>query len=68
MKFNSALITDLSGSVGGLTFFATRERANVARLKGGTTNPNTGYQVMVRSAMAGCAALWKSASDTVRTG
>lgn len=60
MKIRSAILTEMSGSVGGIT--ASRSRGNNQYLRARVTpaNPRTPLQTMVRNAAAAVADDWKS--------
>lgn len=60
MKFKSALVTQASGSVGGMT--ASRNRGGMYfRSRAIPTNPSTSFQEAVRTAMAQLVVDWKTA-------
>lgn len=57
MKFKSALVTQASGSIGGLT--ASRNKGGMyVRARAMPTNPGTTFQTAVRSFMAQLTAIW----------
>jgi hypothetical protein len=63
MLFKSELMTQASGSLGGIT--ASRNKSGMYfRSRATPTNPNTPYQVAVRAIMAQLAAAWGSLSAT----
>ena len=60
MKFKSALVTQASGSVGGMTF--SRNRYGMyTRAKGLPVNPNSEFQQVVRQIFSGLSAAWNGA-------
>lgn len=64
MKYKSAMMTQASGSVGGMT--ASRNRGgNYMRSRAIPTNPNTPQQAAVRSIMAQLSAAWLSTLSIV---
>lgn len=65
--FRSQIITDVSGSAGGLTFF--RSKGGLAfRSRVVPVNPSTSLQLVVRNAMASVAASWRSLTQSQRDG
>lgn len=59
MKFKSALVTQASGSVGGLT--ASRNKGGMyLRARAMPTNPGTSFQTAVRALMAQLTAIWSN--------
>ena len=57
MKFKSALVTQASGSVGGMTF--SRNRYGMyTRAKGLPVNPNSEFQQAVRQIFSGLSSAW----------
>lgn len=62
MKFKSALVTQASGSLGGMTF--SRNRYGMyTRAKGLPVNPNSEFQQAVRQIFSGLAAAWNGELD-----
>ena len=61
MKFTSAFVGDLSGSVGGLTASRARGGVDYFRFRATPVNPNTARQVTVRSALSQLSQLWQTA-------
>lgn len=67
MKYNSALMSSASGSVGGLT--ASRNRGgSYFRKRAAVTNPSTPEQVAVRAALGTFTARWKTLTSEQRDG
>lgn len=63
--FRSQIITDVSGSAGGLTFF--RSKAGLAfRSRVNPVNPSTALQLVVRNAMASVSATWRTLTQSQR--
>lgn len=58
MKFKSAFVGDLSGSVGGLTASRARGGIDYFRFRTTPVNPNTARQITVRSALSLLSQLW----------
>lgn len=58
MKFESAFVGDLSGSVGGLTASRARGGVDYFRFRATPTNPDTALQQTVRSALATLSQRW----------
>jgi hypothetical protein len=67
MKFKSALLTQVSGSIGGLTF-AHNQSGMYARGRGLPTNPATELQQIIRNAMSSGHTAWKNLDPEVRAG
>jgi len=65
MKFKSQLITEGSGSIGGLTFSHNRAGMYI-RSRSVPTNPNSERQGIVRSALSMAQAWWKTMDETGR--
>lgn len=59
MIFKSAIITQGSGSIGGMTFSHNRGGPYI-RARATPTNPNTVYQQAVRAAMSQLSVLWQT--------
>ena len=59
MKFKSQIFTQVSGSIGGITFFQGRS-GMTARARAIPTDPNTAQQIVVRGALAALATRWGS--------
>lgn len=65
MKFKSALVTQASGSVGGMTF--SRNRYGMyTRAKGLPVNPNSEFQQAVRQIFSGLSAAWNGELSEVQ--
>jgi hypothetical protein len=64
-KFKSALLTQASGSVGGLTFSRNRGGMYI-RSRALVTNPNSVYQQQVRGRFAALAAAWTNVLTTAQ--
>lgn len=67
MKFKSALITQASGSVGGITF-ATGIGGMFIRARAIPVNPNTPAQNAVRSVLGALTSFWNTLTDPQRMG
>lgn len=65
MKFKSALLTQVSGSVGGATF-AHNQGGMYIRARSLPTNPATPAQQVIRNAMSQAHTAWKALSGAVR--
>lgn len=67
MLFRSQIITDASGSIGGLTAF--RSKGGLAmRSRVVPVNPATTQQLAIRNAMAAAATAWRGLTQTQRDG
>lgn len=62
MKFKSALLTQASGSIGGVTF-SHNQGGNYTRARAIPTNPNSVFQAAVRSRFSQLASLWVNTLD-----
>lgn len=67
MKFKSALITQASGSIGGITF-ATGIGGMFMRARAIPVNPNTEAQNAVRSALGALTSFWNTLTTNQRNG
>lgn len=67
MKFKSALVTQVSGSLGGITF-AHNQGGMYMRARSLVTNPATEAQQIIRNAMSAAHAAWLALTDDVRYG
>lgn len=66
MKFLSQVYTNVSGSVGGITYFNGRYGHMVARARSAPTQPNSTPQTQIRTAFSNAQALWNLATPTER--
>lgn len=60
MKFTSAFVGDLSGSVGGVTASRARGGVEYFRFRKTPVNPNTALQVAVRARLSALATAWRN--------
>ena len=67
MKFKSSTLTQVSGSIGGLTF-AHNQAGMYIRGRGLPANPATPAQETIRNAMSAAQTAWKNLSSAVRSG
>ncbi|MCG8431025.1 MAG: hypothetical protein MJA29_07620, partial [Candidatus Omnitrophica bacterium] len=65
-KANSHTLSNIRGSVGGLTYTANQFQTIVMRTRAAPTNPKTDFQTEVRSAFSGAETLWKGLSGSQR--
>lgn len=65
-KFLSQVATIIRGSVGGITFTATKDAPLVMRSRTAPKNSRTNSQTHIRSAFTGSAQAWKELSDADR--
>lgn len=66
MKYKSALLTQASGSLGGITF-AHNSGGLYTRARSVPVNTNTALQQVVRNAMGSAQSAWKELTDPVRS-
>ena len=66
MKFKSALLTQASGSIGGLTF-SHNQGGLYTRARSIPTNPASSRQQIVRNAMPSAQVAWRALTESVRT-
>lgn len=59
MKFKSALVTAVSGSIGGATF-AHNQGGMYVRARATPTNPNTSFQQIIRNLMSQITSAWQN--------
>ncbi len=65
MRFKSALVTTVGGSIGGMT--GSRNRAGLyLRARAIPVNPNTGFQVTIRAIFGNLSARWGTLTDAQR--
>lgn len=64
MKFKSALLTQVSGSIGGMTA-AHNKSGMYLRARNIPVNPNTASQVNARGAFAAAAQMWSTSIDDI---
>lgn len=65
MKFKSEVITQASGSIGGVTY-AHNQGGLYRRARSIPTNPNTALQQVIREAMLSAHIAWKALTEAVR--
>lgn len=66
MKFRSAMVTSVAGSIGGITFFNGRFGHMVARARSIPTQPGSTPQTQIRTAWSNAQGLWVNATPTTR--